>query len=374
MATVLTTSDLRSFKRCRRAWDFGSPSRHNLAPKGPLHPFELDSAIRSALAVYYYPGMWTWPRAVVEPLALNKYSESMTLQFGRHKERFGVSDEDQQLFDEMHPVGETMVRRYLEWAPSVDWVDAVRVDTDFRVNPPHPDRPEDGLVHGGHAVQYAGRIDLLAVEQAEWRREEADDDTVYWIVHHRVAGESWADLADLLIDDRASSSLWAGQDAARVRIAGVVYNELRAGVDLPVRVLSDPSVMDVRSGEVDPVIEAELAARLADERIRRQTSQWCRRTWIAAEPWQIHNHQQRDSEVISEMLSPGLPVYPSPSVQNCAHCVFRAPCMAMNRGEDPAPILAEGYRERADDLADLKGWPNQEPRHSDSHLGRWSAW
>ena len=373
MATVLTTSDLRSFKRCRRAWDFGSPSRRNLAPKGPLRPFELDSALRAALAVYYYPGMWTWPRAVVEPLALNKYTESMTLQFERHKERFGATEEDRQLFDGMHPVGEAMLRRYLAWAPSVDWVDAVRVDTDFRVNPPHPDRPEDGLVHRGHAVQYAGRIDLLAVEQAEWRREGPDDDTVYWIVHHRVAGESWAELADLAIDDRACSSLWAGQDAARVRVAGVVVNELRAGTDLPERVLSDPSALS-RGNPPDPLVEAELAARLADERIRRQTSQWCRRTWIAAEPWQVLAHQQRDSEVIAEMLTDGLPVYPSPSVENCTQCVFRAPCIAMNRGDDPGPVLEAGYRERVDDLADVKGWPNQERRHSESHLGRWSAW
>jgi hypothetical protein len=289
MATVLTTSDLRSFKRCRRAWDLGSPSRRNLAPNEAERPFELDTAVRDALAVYYYPGMWNWPRKVVEPIALGKFAESMARQLERHDERFGTSGADRILFEQMLPLGDTMLRRYFEWAPSVDWFHAIRVDTDFRVNPPDPDSPGDGLVAGGHAVRYAGRIDLLAVEQAVWRRQQ-DDDTVYWIVHHRLAGESWASLGDLLIDDRGGSSSWAGQDAARVRIVGVVYNELRAGADLPGRILSDGTVRQASrkpevSGEpVDPVLEVELAERLADERIRRQTSQWCRRTWVSMSP------------------------------------------------------------------------------------------
>lgn len=372
-ATVLTTSDLRSFKRCRRAWDFGSPSRRNLVPNKAERPFELDTAIRDSLAVYYYPGMWTWPRKIVEPIAFNKYAESMNRQLERHEERFGVSEGDRALFAELLPLGEAMLRRYYEWAPSVDWFHAVRVDTDFRVNPPHPDSPGDGLVAGGHAVNYAGRVDLLAVEQAEWRRQQ-DEDTVYWIVHHRLAGESWASLSDLLIDDRAGSSSWAGQDAARVRVVGVVYNELRAGVSLPARVLSDSTLGDVSHTPVDPVLEAELAERLADERVRRQTSQWCRRTWVGMSPVEIEAHQQRDSEAIADMLSPELPVFPSPSPANCTACVFRAPCLAMSRGQDPAPILEQGYHERQDELKDLERWPNQEPRHSEGPLGRWSAW
>jgi hypothetical protein len=373
MATVFTTSDLRSFKRCRRAWDLGSPSRQNLAPNGPLRPFEVDTAIRDALAVYYYPGMWSWPRKIVEPIAFGKYAESMSRQLEGHDQRFGTSDEDRELFERMRPLGETMLRRYFEWAPSVDWFHSVRVDTDFRVNPPDPDHPGDGLVAGGHAVRYAGRIDLLAVEQAVWRRQQ-DDDTVYWIVHHRVAGEEWAALGDLLLDDRGTSSSWAGQDAARVRVVGVVYNELRAGVDLPARVLSDSTILEAKESPVDPVFEAELVERLADERIRRQTSQWCRRTWVAMSPSEIDAHQQRDSEAIEAMLSPTLPLYASPSAANCAHCAFRTPCMAMNRGEDPVPILEQSYRGRQEELAELKGWPNQEPRHSEGHLGRWSAW
>ena len=373
MATVLTTSDLRSFKRCRRAWDFGSPSRRNLAPNGPERPFELDTAVRDGLAVYYYPGMWNWPRKVVEPIALSRYAESMHRQLARHDDRFGASDEDHGLFAEVLPLGETMLRRYFEWAPSVDWFHAIRVDTDFRVNPPDPDSPGDGLVAGGHAVRYAGRIDLLAVEQAVWRRQQ-DEDTVYWVVHHRLAGESWASLPDLLIDDRGGSSSWAGQDAARVRVVGVVYNELRAGADLPGRILSDDTIRDAAQGPVDPVLEAELAERLADERIRRQTSQWCRRTWVAMSPSEIEAHQQRDAETISKMISPSLPLYPSPSPGNCTACAFRAPCMALSRGEDPAPIFEQAYRQRHEELEDLKGWPNQERRHSEGHLGRWSAW
>src|SRR5438093_13623716 len=104
MATVLTTSDLRSFKRCRRAWDFGSPSRRNLAPNEVERPFELDTAVRDALAVYYYPGMWNWPRKVVEPIALGKFAESMARQLERHDERFGPLGADRLLVEQIPPL------------------------------------------------------------------------------------------------------------------------------------------------------------------------------------------------------------------------------------------------------------------------------
>jgi hypothetical protein len=372
-AGLLTTSDLRTFKRCRRAWDLGSPFRRNLVPNGPVRPFELDTAIRDALAVYYYPGMWNWPRRIVEPIALSKYSDSMQRQFDRHGERFGTPGEDAALFERMLPLGEAMLRRYFEWAPRVDSFHAIRVDTDFQVNPPDPDHPGDGLVAGDREVRYAGRVDLLAVEQPVWLRQQ-DEQTQYWVVHHRVACGPWGDLHALLLDDRGNSSSWAGQHAARVRVGGVVYNELRADGDIPAQALSDTSVLETGPTTPDPVLEAELAARLADGRIRSESNRWCRRTWIAMSPIEIHAHQQRDAEVIKEMLSSPDSPYPSPSLENCSGCVFRKPCTTMTAGEDPGPILEEEYRVRMDRLPDLKGWPNQEPRPAEGHLGRWSAW
>src|SRR4051794_26767202 len=59
-AYVISSSDRRSFKRCRRAWDMGSRLRPNYETIKPMQVFNFDRAIRDALAVYYFPGMWQW--------------------------------------------------------------------------------------------------------------------------------------------------------------------------------------------------------------------------------------------------------------------------------------------------------------------------
>jgi hypothetical protein len=49
------------------------------------------------------------------------------------------------------------------------------------------------------------------------------------------------------------------------------------------------------------------------------------------------------------VANPDLPVYPTPSGENCGTCVFQAPCIAMNAGADPAPILERSFRVRTEE-------------------------
>ena len=67
---VVTPDDREWFGRCRRAWDLGARARRGLVPHAaPLEPDgSLVVALRAALAVHYFPGMWAWDRTIVEPL------------------------------------------------------------------------------------------------------------------------------------------------------------------------------------------------------------------------------------------------------------------------------------------------------------------
>ncbi|MFL5883060.1 MAG: hypothetical protein ACJ782_23935, partial [Actinomycetota bacterium] len=77
MAYRFTPADRGAFKRCRRQWDFGARERHNYEPAdGPAAP-DLELAVRDALAVYYFPGMWDWQRSVVLPLVLQGLARSL---------------------------------------------------------------------------------------------------------------------------------------------------------------------------------------------------------------------------------------------------------------------------------------------------------
>lgn len=67
MPVVVTAAERASFTRCRRQWDFGAGMRQDLEPVRRAAVPDLDRAVRDALAVYYFPGMWDWDRGVRLP-------------------------------------------------------------------------------------------------------------------------------------------------------------------------------------------------------------------------------------------------------------------------------------------------------------------
>jgi hypothetical protein len=73
VAVVITAADRQEFKRCRRAWDFGSRLRQGWEPDGDPAPVDPAAAVRAALAVWYFPGMWEWGREIVRPLAIEAH-------------------------------------------------------------------------------------------------------------------------------------------------------------------------------------------------------------------------------------------------------------------------------------------------------------
>jgi len=60
----------------RRQWDFASPHRRNLRPAGLVEP-ALPAALKDALAVYYYPGIWDWQHEVTQPLVHKALERSL---------------------------------------------------------------------------------------------------------------------------------------------------------------------------------------------------------------------------------------------------------------------------------------------------------
>src|ERR671918_37910 len=165
MGFVLRPSDRLCFRRCRRPWAFGSRLRRNLEPAPTPFAPDLEQALRDALAVYYFPGMWEWDRSVVRPL-----------------------------------VAQELDGHYLEWAPSVDRFWPVRVATDFDVQVPDWRAPGQDLVSpAGEPIRYQGRVDMLVV----------DEHDAYWVVRHRLARDRFSDFDLLALDDGLVAAGWA---------------------------------------------------------------------------------------------------------------------------------------------------------------------
>jgi hypothetical protein len=335
MAYRFTPADRAAFKRCRRQWDFGARERQNLEPVEAAVGPDLDQAVRDALAVYYFPGMWDWQRSVVLPLVLQGFARSAG----------GAVPAES--------ATEAMLRRYFDWAPGVDRFAPIQVECAFEVNLPAPAGGGRELVlDDGRPIRYQGRVDLLA----------GDEHDRYWVVAHRVVDRFGA-ADDLLLDEELVAACWAMERFyPGMRIAGTVHNELLrpAGRDRP-----PPRAAPRRSrrrlrrhqrglpqheasggGRSLPYARRGRGPRPPDPaEVSSEGDGEFRRTRILRDPAELAAMGARLAAEALDMVDPGLRLYPNPAPEHCGSCQFVAPCLATERGDTRA-VLGAAYRDR----------------------------
>lgn len=347
MNEIVREAERAAFKRCRRAWDFGSRSRRNLEPVAPQQVFDFDRAIHDALALWYFPGMWEWPRGIVLPVAMQGFEKSMRRQRAGYAAHREVSAEQEETFGEYLEKGEELLTRYFRWAPGVDAFSPVRVETDFDANVPDPQAPGLDLVAPRGPIHYQGRVDALVVDAFD----------AYWIVDHRVVAGDWEDPAQLLLDERGVAACWGWEIYYYgMKIAGTIYNELRvdalgAGEPPDAAAAPEPSLIGPPAAADAGVLPGQRrmylqAARVPEDRMEVSGSGPFRRTRITRPRAELQACGVQVASEAREMTAPALAVYPSPSDEHCPSCAYREPCIAMNAGMDPSAILAARYRDR----------------------------
>ncbi len=330
MVYRIHASDRTAFKRCRREWDLSSPHRQNLEPILRPSPIDLSQALRDALAVYYFPGMWEWDRAIVQPLIYQALDRSVRGQVaaatgGR------IDDHTQQ---EALDRGRALLGAYAAWAPTVDNFTPIRVDTDFEANIPDPAAAGANLLTAaGDEIRYCDRVDLLVI----------DSDDAYWVLQHRLVTEAWADQDALQLDERTIAWSWAWpQFYLGMQISGTMYNEIRTD-----------------AGERG--VTAPLPAGRSPIRHRRMYAHSGTFPGDGLHPHATHPYPPpptRRGEAhraaaglnlaaeASAVTSVNLDVYPSPAPEVCARCSYRGPCVMMNQGHDATAELSTSYQQR----------------------------
>jgi hypothetical protein len=342
MPVVVTAADRASFARCRQQWDFSAASRQNLEPRQRLTRPDLDRAVRDALAVYYFPGMWDWDRSVRLPLVGQELERALTRQRQRASE-----DKDDQPWREALDQGQALLAAYINWAPSADRFSPVLVETDFEVDALDPRKPETALLTGdGEIIRYAGRVDMLAV----------DEHDAYWIVRHRVVDADWPPTEQLVADEEGVAACWAWEQFyLGMTIAGTIYNELRSHLKRPGRRWFRPKPRAVRQHEPSGggrsipqhrrmYAQAREPRRL--KAIEQVTKHNVRRTWLRRDPAAVQEAGRRLAADLAEMTRAGLDVYPEPSDDNCPPCPYLTPCQVLRQGGDAEPMIASRYRRR----------------------------
>jgi hypothetical protein len=341
--------DRAAFKTCRRAWDLGARARRNLEPIAVGAPFDADRAVRDALAVYYFPGMWDWSPAVVIPLVFQAFDKAVA----RESARLGPDRVDN--FSAVAGRTRRLLQAYVEWAPPVERVAPVLIEVDYQADVPDPDHPDLGLfTPDGANVRYEGRIDLLGVDEFD----------AYWIVRHRLVTE-WTPTDMLLRDEEALAACWAWEQYyIGMEIAGTVHNELRLppqdGTAAPDPVPPETPITgrgwvpehEASGGGRSVPQHRRLYARSRQpdtlERVRHERGPWFRRTWIRRTRDEVAGAGRQLAFETRQLFGSGVAVYPSPSLSACRRCPFEAPCSALYEGREreAEAILSSSHRSR----------------------------
>ena len=376
MPVVVTAADRASFTRCRQQWDFGAGLRQNLERRQTPTLPDLDRAVRDALAVYYFPGMWDWDRTVRLPLVGQELERALTRQRQRQQQRGqrqgqrqrqrGAADNgaDDENWQEALDRGQALLDRYIAWAPDADRFAPVLVETDFEADVLDPVRPDAALITStGEIIRYSGRVDMLAVDAHD----------AYWIVRHRVADGDWAPTEQLVADEESLAACWAWEHFyIGMAIAGTVFNELRRPSHAPaepaggqprqaarhwprLRSRAAPGPPAVRQHEPSgggrsiPQHRRMYARAREPERlepVEQRVGDGFRRTWLRRAPADVAEAGRQLGADVMEMARSGLRIDPDPSDANCPACPYLAPCLALFAGKDAEPALLSGYRKR----------------------------
>ena len=331
MATecVIRPWERRLFLRCRRAWDLAAHERRSHEPALPAAVVDLDQAVKDALAVYYFPGMWDWSRAIVAPLATEAFAKALRTGRADYEAATGAPLDERAAarWEADFAAGQRLLPAYYAWAGGLDAWSTVQVETLFDVIVPDPDGPPGHglLAADGRGVLYRVRIDLVVV----------DDQGRYWLMEHRLRPGAWTELDDLLLDDAALTRSWAWELGFLATVAGTIHNELR---------LPEPG--EPGPEDTAPAFalheEIDVGSRVA----LRDSGPWFRRTKIPRTRPEIEGAGRRVAEQSRLMTAAGIEPYPTPSATTCPPCEFRAPCLAMMAADDPEPVLRAGYRPR----------------------------
>lgn len=363
-AYVLRPREMATYRRCRRAWDLGARIRQNYVPAVPPQVFDFDRAVHDALAVYYFPAMDDWDKAIVRPLAVKGFHRAMQEDLRRYEAIAEVAPEQDDAWAAACALGETILNGYFEWAAPQDTFASIFSDQEYWAPIPDPGQPGAELTDAaGHEIRYLGRVDQLF----------SDHNDEYWIAQHRLVAKAWEDDDQLLLDLGGLTDLWATEMTyPQLKIAGIVYNELRvdAGVDddagltnegegfdalsqVDGRTMRRPRHVHTRRSPMTPTDASAAAMTLAQQAgdpgdfiSARTTGEWFRRTHVRRGRSSVRNAGLALAAQALEVSGPGLAIYPTPSPDNCTTCVFRQPCIVMNEGRDPASALAAGFRLR----------------------------
>lgn len=388
----LHTSERRSFRSCRRRWNWIFNEYYY--PRTTPAPLEFGVAFHRAMEVWYEPTFWDHPEhdEVQAMVAKSEFNRVVKEQKAHYRKLNGeLSDELEAEYRERVQLGIDMIdyytskvspildigfkplaveiafevplgfnctcekcqKRYLEYHAKLRKTTVKRMNEEFATGAMNTEWWKEPNFWSGLPVTYGGRCDMIA--QDEHGRLIVYD----WKTTSRMLDES-AEASFLELDDQIASYCASLNKLGRP-VAGFVYHEQKKAVPRPPDALKRKlagrlySVSQAQNTTY-PVFKATvaqfdpdgLALGLYDDYmkwLRELGPRFYQRHFVPQTPAQIESTWANLIEEAHDIID-NPRVYPQPGRFSCTTCLFRQPCLGKNANEDYQYTLNSMFERR----------------------------
>jgi len=383
-------SDIASFMRCRRYWNWSSPTRSNLRRTVELNGINVNlwfgNGIHYALEHYYNPILKrdpvetfkTWFAMQWHGGEIGKDDDMLDQVYDPYPKETPLGWEvrglqdllprgDEEEFADFLTLGVGMMEFYKTYAADNDDFEVVAAESKFSVPLEFEsvDIREESPNYGKKIeVHLRGKRDAIV-----FYPERKDPRWQSGIMDHKTAAKVDEDyFLKLENDPQCTTYIVASVYEARTfdypwtDIRDVLYNTLRKVYPKPPTILKSgfPSinrqeesttakmfvdcVKDV--GLIDWFHEDPKAQAYYEYLIEKGDKVFIQREPATRNPHQIAVAYRELQDVAQEMLDPNTKLYKHPSgMSYCTRCQFRTPCLAMDDGSDWQEMLVQGYEQ-----------------------------
>ena len=393
----LHNSDRGSFLRCRRFWDWSSPTRNNLSLRADIFGVNVDlwfgTAVHWALEQYYKPGLSRnpveafttyfdicWRGGTVTSEWLDRVHDlnprpvidNPDLWIIRGLEDI-IPDADGDVWDGLRELGINMLTFYKQYAEANDAFEVLVVEHDFSI--PIWDYENDCILTATdlreHSPNYGKKLEVhnRGRMDAIWSKPNGK----LGVIDHKTSSRIDEDFFEKLdTDEQVTSYLYAAEVEATyygLPYAGeameeCIYNVLRKAFPQPPTVVRGGLFSIDRKAEsctydmlTSWMQENDVTYESLPEKHQFYVD-WLQE--VGAEQFIIRKQVRRNRHQLQaagytlyqqamDMLAPDVRIYRNMSNDfKCLGCQFRAPCLAKDDGGDWEQLINDNYTRTRD--------------------------
>lgn len=384
-------SDMASFQRCRRYWDWSSPTRTNLRRRVELQGINVNlwfgSGIHYALEHYYHPLLKRDPVETFQTWFFLQWnggfiaeadSDMLDQVYDPYPDEVdggwtvrGLYDllpqADEDEYAAFLELGRGMMGFYKTYAEKNDDFEVVATESSFSVPLGFEsiDRREESPNYGKMVeVHLRGKRDAII-----YYPERKDPRYQYEIMDHKTAAKVDEDYFLKLENDPQCTtyvvaSIYEATEGGYpwTEIRGVLYNTLRKAYPRSPTILKsgfpsmnrqeESTTADMFTdcvkelGLIDWFHDSDKAQAYYEYLIAQGDKVFVQRETAPRNPHTVKIAFAELQMIAQEMVDEKVHIYKHPSgMSYCTRCQFRVPCLAMDDGSDWQEMLIQGYEQ-----------------------------